>query len=236
MTVFVERCIWYNCMWWSLLVTYWRSKGFTGYSDSDFLHYKTDHHDILVAEIFFKWCRVVNTNDEYWTHPDRQISQVNSDESWTQMMSTGLTQTGKYLKLIVMSREHKWWVLFFGGIVPTLWYFLEELFRHCDIFCFSFYYKRLRYLPVWMSPVLIICVHDSSLLNSKIQSQNHSKWQNQYPNTQMHECSLIIKIEHYNSYEGWIQLAKYFLKMVFNTDTDLTIYFLYLYSGPLWSW
>jgi len=52
----------------------------------------------------------------------------------------------------------------------------------------------------------------------------------------MHECSLIIKIEHYNSYEGWIQLAKYFLKMVFNTDTDLTIYFLYLYSGPLWSW
>ena len=72
--------------------------------------------------------------------------------------------------------------------------------------------------------------------NSKIQSQNHSKWQNQYPNTQMHECSLIIKIEHYNSYEGWIQLAKYFLKMVFNTDTDLAIYFLYLYLGPLWSW
>ena len=52
----------------------------------------------------------------------------------------------------------------------------------------------------------------------------------------MHECSLIIKIEHYDSYEGWIQLAKYFLKMVFNTDTYLTIYFLYLYSGPLWSW
>jgi hypothetical protein len=39
-----------------------------------------------------------------------------------------------------------------------------ELFRHCGFFCFSFYYKRLRYLPVWASLVLIICVRDSSLL------------------------------------------------------------------------
>ena len=31
-------------------------------------------------------------------------------------------------------------VVFLGGNVPTVWYLLGEMFRHCGIFCFSFYY------------------------------------------------------------------------------------------------